>query len=61
MRTNNVDGMREGLCRLLSDEKYRVRISQNEMEAFQNHLCYEIQSETAIKMITDLIQGRAEA
>lgn len=61
MKTNNVAGMRDGLYRLLSNEKYRIQISQNEIEAFQNHLCYEIQSKTAIEMITDLIQGKAEA
>lgn len=60
MKTNNVDGMQEGLCKLLYNEDYRAQISQNEMEAFQNNLCYEIQSETAIKMIINLIQGKAE-
>ena len=55
MKTNNVAGMRDGLYRLLSDEMYRIQISDNEAKAFRNHLCYEIQSREAIKMIMNLI------
>lgn len=55
MHENNVNGMREGLYRLLKDKGYRKQISENEEKAFKNYLCYEVQSEKAIKKIVDVI------
>lgn len=55
MKSNNVEGMKEAIYRLISSVELRNIIRKNETEAFDHYLCYERQSENAMKKISDLI------
>ena len=55
MKTNDINGMREALFELLSDTELRKDVRNSEINAFDNVLCYECQSKSAIKKILDLV------
>lgn len=54
MKSNDIDGMKNGLYKLLSSKIYREQITKNETIAFKEHLCYEVQSKEAIDMIKSI-------
>lgn len=56
LKENNSNGMKQCIEYILNHKEKQIEFSNNEIQAFKNHLCYEEQSKTANSKILALIK-----